>query len=58
MCRVESAIQATARALKAGAHVSIMKLALVSDGFKPEKADIIIRWARSIPAPQIQKDES
>jgi hypothetical protein len=45
MCRVESAIQATATALRAGAHVSIMKLALVSDGFKPEKADIIIRWA-------------
>lgn len=51
MCRIEQAIQSTAIALRAGAHASIMKLALVSDGFKPTKADIIIRWAyQAIPA--------
>lgn len=45
MHKTEDAIQSITKALRAGAHVSILKQALLSDGFKPERADIIIRWA-------------
>ena len=54
--KIEDAIQATTKALKIGASVSIMKLALISDGFTPEKADIIIKWAnQTIQVPLIEE---
>lgn len=40
------AIQAATRALEDNCAHWIVRGALVSDGFSPEKADVIIRWAK------------
>lgn len=41
----EEAIKAVARALHYGVPEVACKFDLVQDGFKPEKAEIILRWA-------------
>jgi hypothetical protein len=43
---IEEAIEAVSGALRAGASEKIVALTLIDDGFKPEKAQIIIRWAK------------
>jgi hypothetical protein len=43
---IEEAIRSVSGALKAGANEKLISLILIDDGFKPEKAQIIIRWAK------------
>ncbi len=43
--RIYEAIDIASRALKSGAHPNIVRLALMSDGFSPSKAEVIIGWA-------------
>lgn len=42
---IEEAIKATARAIHFGVSEAACKFDLVQDGFKPERAAIIVRWA-------------
>lgn len=40
------AIKSTIKALRSGAHENIIRMALLADGFKLKKIDIILRWAK------------
>ncbi len=45
MHTTEQALEASIGALRDGMSPYILRSALISDGFKPNKAETIIRWA-------------
>ena len=47
-------IATVAKAFRSGANPNIIKLALMSDGLPPDKADTIIAWARL----QVQRESN
>jgi hypothetical protein len=46
--RIYEAIDSAAKCLRSGAHPNIVRLALVCDGFSPDKASVIIGWANQM----------
>lgn len=48
----EMTIAIVASALKARANAGLMRMAMMEEGISPQKADIIIRWAKRINASQ------
>jgi flagellar biosynthesis/type III secretory pathway M-ring protein FliF/YscJ len=44
----QQAIQAATNALHAGVTISLLKQALIQDGFTSQKASVIIRWANKM----------
>lgn len=43
--KIYDAIDAAAKALASGAHPNIVRMALISDGFPVQKAEVILGWA-------------
>ena len=44
----EEYINITARAIKDGIHINLIKAALIQEGFTSKKVDVIVRWALQI----------
>jgi hypothetical protein len=59
---VEESIKAVSRALRFGVSEIACKFDLVEDGFKPEKAAVIVRWAlqsnKKKPSLPVKKKEA
>lgn len=55
---IEDAMYLTAIVLWHGGAISIVKAALLSQGFAANKADIIIRWAQQLNKNNVTQNEN
>ncbi len=56
MTTIEDAIRVSIRVIRQRGSVDILKHALMQDGFEPERADTIIRWAIQINKKEIKNE--